>query len=149
MTTKARVGTRSGVPVVSLTNPRTAQIFFENLGHTSKERRELRGDIFKQISRNTKLQDELLSVVAKHPAVQRRILLELARDLQFRKRVLESSSVQEHPILQCEGYRRMQMPERLLFAFLGGRTFVPRTCLGCPGMASKMRMILEGKQPIF
>jgi hypothetical protein len=67
MTTKARVGTRSGVPVVSLTNPKTVQIFFESLGHTSKERRELRGDIFKQISRNTKLQDELLSVVAKHP----------------------------------------------------------------------------------
>lgn len=89
MTTKARVGTRSGVPVVSLTNPKTVQIFFESLGHTSKERRELRGDIFKQISRNTKLQDELLSVVAKHPAAQRRILLELARDLQFRKRLLK------------------------------------------------------------
>jgi len=26
MTTKARVGTRSGVPVVSLTNPRTAPV---------------------------------------------------------------------------------------------------------------------------
>jgi len=89
MTTKARVGTRSSVPVVSLTNPKTVQIFFESLGHTSKERRELRGDIFKQISPNTKLQDELLSVFAKHPAAQRRILLELTRHLQFRKRLLQ------------------------------------------------------------
>ena len=38
---------------------------------------------------SSRFQDELLSVVAKHPAVQRRILLELARDLQFRKRLLK------------------------------------------------------------
>jgi len=86
--TKPRVGAVSGFPIVSLTNPSTAQLIFDSIGHTSKAGYALRRDIFKQISRNTKLQDELISVVAKHPAVQRRILLEFARDLQFRKRLL-------------------------------------------------------------
>jgi hypothetical protein len=89
MTTKPGVGTRSGFPIVSLKNRRISQLIFESLGHTSKTRRALRRDFFKRISRNIKLQDELLSVIARHPTVQRSILLELARDPQFRKRLLK------------------------------------------------------------
>jgi hypothetical protein len=83
------LGTKSGLAIVSLTNPRIVQLIFESLGHTSKARRAPRRDIFKEIYRNTKLQDELLSVIAKHPTVQRIILLELARNPQFRKRLLK------------------------------------------------------------
>lgn len=78
---------RLDVSIISLANPRTARLIFSRIGHTSVERQSLRREIFVHISRNAASQDQILAVLAKHPAMQHKVILELARDVRLRKKL--------------------------------------------------------------
>src|SRR5438874_2137266 len=75
--------------IVSLNNPTARRIIFGAIEETSNARHHLRNDIFKQIVQSRKLQDQILAVLAKHPGTQRRMVVELAKDAQMRRKLLK------------------------------------------------------------
>ncbi len=79
---------RFGISVISLASRRTARLILSRIGHTSVERQNLRREIFVHISRNTTLQNQILAVLAKHPAMSHKVIMELARDITLRKKLL-------------------------------------------------------------
>jgi hypothetical protein len=82
------VSSRSHVTVVSLADMRTARLVFSRLGHPSKKRQSLWREIFADIARNAILQHQVQLVLKKHPALQRKVLMELAKNLHLRKKLI-------------------------------------------------------------
>jgi hypothetical protein len=54
-------------------------VVFSRLGHPSKKRQSLWREIFADIARNAILQHQVQLVLKKHPALQRKVLMELAK----------------------------------------------------------------------
>jgi hypothetical protein len=79
---------RHGFAVISLGDPLTIRRMFRKLGHTSRDRKKLRSDIFGQVARSAKLQHRILEALAKHPETQRDVVMELTSDSRFLRRLL-------------------------------------------------------------
>ena len=86
---KNTAASRAPVTMVSLADMRTARLVFFRLGHSSKKRQGPRGEIFAHIARNTTLHYQMLLVLKKHPALQREVLMELARKFHLRMKLLQ------------------------------------------------------------
>jgi hypothetical protein len=79
---------RHGLAVISVSDPLTIRRMFRKLGHTSRDRKKLRSDIFGQVARSEKLQHRILEALAKHPETQRDVVMELTSDSRFLRRLL-------------------------------------------------------------
>jgi hypothetical protein len=91
MARKNTPASRDRVTVVSFTRPRTVRRIFQLIGHTTGVQRDLGEYMFARIARTRKLQLQVLAVLSKHTAEQRSILGELAKDNQFRKKLLKAA----------------------------------------------------------
>jgi hypothetical protein len=80
-------GPRRGISILSLTDPQTISLIFQAIGHTSRARRKLRRDIFAGMVQSVNLQHQLLEILVSYPETQREIVLELAKNFQFRRRL--------------------------------------------------------------
>jgi hypothetical protein len=79
---------RHSFSIISLASPATARALFQAIQGSSKVHIELRRQVFKRIVGNSKLQLQLLRILAKHPGEQHKILVELAKDHPFRRRLV-------------------------------------------------------------
>jgi hypothetical protein len=86
---------RHSLSIISLANPATARALFQAIQGSSKAHIELRRRVFKRIAGNSKLQLQLLRILAKHPGEQHKILIELAKDRAFRRRLVMFGPTEE------------------------------------------------------
>jgi hypothetical protein len=86
---------RPSFSIISLANPASARALFQAIQGSSKAHIELRRQVFKRIAGNSKLQLQLLRILAKHPGEQRKIVVELAKDRAFRRRLIVFGRTEE------------------------------------------------------
>ena len=88
MTKAQPTRSKRGFAVISLGDPVTIRRILNQVSHTSEGGVKLRNDIFLRIAQSATLQHLVLDVLTKHPATEREIVLALAKDDRFRRKLL-------------------------------------------------------------
>ena len=80
--------------IVSLDEPVTIRLLCSQLSHSKKSALTLRNAVFRRVARSPRLQHLILGALAEHPEKVRELIIELARDAQFcRKLILFTGSM--------------------------------------------------------
>lgn len=88
MTSGQRTRSRQVYTVISLANEGRVPTICRQMQGTSDPWSDLRDQIFRNVARNSRFQRVVMQVLAKNPDIQHMLLMELARDLPFRRKLM-------------------------------------------------------------